>query len=304
MYDIIIIGGGPAGLNAALYAGRSGMKTLLFERLFCGGQAATAFEIENYIGFVEPASGPELMMQMEKHARRFGVEVCSKDITRVELEQDIKEVYSGDEKFLTKAVIICTGASARSLDIPGETELRGSGVSYCATCDGAFFRNKAVAVVGGGDTAVGDALFLSTFCSDVYIIHRRDSFRAAKIASDKVINNEKVHILWDSVATEIIGDGAVSGITVRNIKTDKMSVIDVSAVFVAVGTVANGELFADKLNTDGGYIVTDESMQTSIKGVYAAGDIRSKLLRQVITAAADGAIAAYAATNYILTLFE
>ena len=301
MYDIIIIGGGPAGLNAALYAGRSGMKTLLFERLFCGGQASTAYEIENYIGFDEPISGPELMMKMEKHAKRFGVEICNKSITHIDAVQNVKEVYSGEERYQSKAIIICTGASPRQLNIPGEAQFRGSGVSYCATCDGAFFRNKPVAVVGGGDTAVGDALFLSTFCSDVYLIHRRDSFRAAKIAADKVMDNEKIHILWDSVVTEINGENSVSGIAVNNIKTGDVSALDVKAVFVAVGTVANDDVSLPSLNTDNGYIITDENMQTNIKGVYAAGDIRSKHLRQVITAAADGAIAAYAATNYILT---
>lgn len=301
MYDIAIIGGGPAGLNAALYAGRGGMKTLLIEKLFCGGQVITAYEVDNYIGFPKPTSGAELISNMEAHARRFGVKIVSDNVTGLSIEGTTKEIVCENQTFHCKAIIICTGASPRTLGLQHEEELRGRGVSYCATCDGAFFRNKRVAVVGGGDTAVEDALFLSRFCSHVYLIHRRDSFRAAKTIVDKIVNNEKIQLVLDSVVTSIYGEQNVSSINIKNTKTDEISLLDVNALFVAVGTVPANQLFLDILPIDeSGYIITDDNMNTSIPGVYAAGDIRHKSFRQIITAAADGAIAANSAINYIL----
>ena len=303
MYDVIIIGGGPAGLNASLYCARGGCKTLLIEKLFCGGQAATTYEVENYIGFIEPISGPELVTKMEAHAKHFGVEIVNKEVTSLNLTGETKSVVCGSEALECKAVILCTGATPRTLGIPREEELRGFGVSYCATCDGAFYRNKSVAVIGGGDTAVEDALYLSRFCSRVYLVHRRDSLRAAKILSDKLLENEKVIPVWDSVVTSINGDSVVSGIGVKNVKTGTDTTLEINGMFVAVGTTAENHLFKDTLTLDdSGYIITDENMSVDIPGVYVAGDIRHKSLRQIITAAADGAIAANSAINYILTI--
>ena len=303
MYDTIIIGGGPAGLNAALYALRGGMKTLLIEKLFCGGQAATTYEVENYIGFPEPVSGPELVMSMEKHVKRFGANIINDDVISLELEGNVKKVVCSKEEYCAKTIIICTGATPRTLGLSNEDALRGSGVSYCATCDGAFYRQKTVAVVGGGDTALEDALFLANFTKQVYLIHRRDSFRGAKILADKVLSNEKIVPIYDSVIESINTDpdGIVESLSVKNVKTDKLTSIDVNGLFVAIGTKAENALFKDKLTCDeGGYIITDEAMKTSTDGVFAAGDIRKKPLRQIITAAADGAVAANSAIEYVL----
>ncbi|MBE7026059.1 MAG: thioredoxin-disulfide reductase [Ruminococcaceae bacterium] len=303
MYDTIIIGGGPAGLNAALYALRGGMKTLLIEKLFCGGQAATTYEVENYIGFPEPISGPELVMNMEEHVKRFGAQIVDDEVISLELEGDIKTVVCSKEKYSAKTVILCTGATPRTLGLENEDSLRGNGVSYCATCDGAFYRQKIVAVVGGGDTALEDALFLANFTNQVYLIHRRDSFRGAKILADKVLSNEKIVPVYDSIIESINTDdgGVVKSLSLKNIKTDETTTINVNGLFVAIGTKAENGLFKDKIKCDeSGYIITDETMKTSIDGVFAAGDIRKKPLRQIITAAADGAVAATSAIDYVL----
>lgn len=303
-YDVIIIGGGPAGLGAALYCLRGGMKTLLIEKLFCGGQAATTYEVENYLGFAEPISGPELVMNMEKHVKRFGAEIINQDVQELNLDGAEKKIVCANDTYMAKAVILCTGATPRTLGLPNEDALRGSGVSYCATCDGAFYRGKSVAVVGGGDTALEDALFLANFCKEVYLIHRRDAYRAAKILVDKVEQSEKIKRISDSVVTSINtnAEQIVERVTLENVKTKESSTLPVSGLFVAVGTIAENKLFKDKVACDeNGYILTDESMRTSVEGVFAAGDIRKKPLRQIITAASDGAIAANAAIDYIMT---
>lgn len=303
MYDVAIIGGGPAGLGAALYCLRGGMKTILIEKLFCGGQAATTYEVENYLGFVDPISGPELVMNMEQQIKRFGAEIVNKDVQKLELEGAEKKIICADETYSAKAVILCTGATPRTLGLSNEEALRGSGISYCATCDGAFYRGKSVAVVGGGDTALEDALFLANFCKEVYLIHRRDSYRAAKILVDKLDGSDKIKRIYDSVVASVNtdSDGGVESITVKNVKTDETADLSVNGLFVAVGTIAENKLFLDQLDCDeGGYIITDESMRTSLDGVFAAGDIRQKPLRQIITAASDGAVAANAAIDYIL----
>ena len=303
MYDTIIIGGGPAGLSAALYCLRGGLNTLLIEKLFCGGQAATTYEVENYIGFPEPISGPELVMSMEKHVKRFGANIINDDVVSLELDGEIKKVICSKEQYRAKTVIICTGASPRTLGLPNEDALRGSGVSYCATCDGAFYRQKSVAVVGGGDTALEDALFLANFCKKVYLVHRRDTFRGAKILADKVLSNEKIIPVYNSVAENINTneDGVVDSLSIKNVKTGDTQTLDINGVFVAIGTVAANLLFKDIIKCDdGGYIIADETMKTNIDGVFAAGDIRKKPLRQIITAAADGAVAANSAIEYVL----
>ena len=303
MYDVAIIGGGPAGLGAALYCLRGGMKTILIEKLFCGGQAATTYEVENYLGFVDPISGPELVMNMEQQIKRFGAEIVNKDVQKLELEGAEKKIICADETYSAKAVILFTGATPRTIGLSNEEALRGSGISYCATCDGAFYRGKSVAVVGGGDTALEDALFLANFCKEVYLIHRRDSYRAAKILVDKLDGSDKIKRVYDSVVASVNTDtdGGVESITVKNVKTDETADLSVNGLFVAVGTIAENKLFLDQLDCDeGGYIITDESMRTSLDGVFAAGDIRQKPLRQIITAASDGAVAANAAIDYIL----
>lgn len=303
MYDTAIIGGGPAGLGAALYCLRGGMKTILIEKLFCGGQAATTYEVENYLGFEEPVSGPELVMKMERQVRRFGAEIVNRDVQALELSGAEKKIICSGETYSAKTVIICTGARARTLGLPNEEALRGNGISYCATCDGAFYRGKSAAVVGGGDTAIEDALFLSNLCSEVYLIHRRDTYRAAKVLADKLNGTDKIKQIKNSVVTAVNtnGDGFVESIVIENVKNNSTDNLSVNGLFVAVGTVAQNELFKGVLKCDeAGYIITDEHMKTNIDGVFAAGDIRKKPLRQIITAVSDGAVAANSAIDYIL----
>lgn len=302
-YDVIIVGGGPAGFSAALYAARANLKTLLIERFFSGGQMATAETMENYPGFEEPVNGLDLAMQMEAQAKRFGAEVVFDEVTDFKLDNDIKTVITSYNTYQCKALILSMGASPRELGVIGESSFRGRGVSYCATCDGALFKDMAVAVIGGGDTAVEDANYLSRMCKKVFLVHRRDELRAVKILQDKVLNNPKVEILWDSVVDGIFGNDTVEKIIIKNVKTEKLSTLNVDGVFVAVGSTPNNELIKDKLAmSDYGYILTDEYMKTNISGVFACGDIREKPLRQVVTAASDGAIAAVFAEKHIESL--
>lgn len=300
MYDVIIIGGGPAGFTAALYASRAKLETLLIEKAFSGGQMATTFEMENYPGFEEPISGTDLAMRMENQAKRFGTRVIYDTVTELMLDTVIKTVRTEKSIYQGKAVILCMGASPRELGLPNERKLRGMGVSYCATCDGAFYRNATVAVIGGGDTAAEDAIFLTRFCERIYVIHRRDTLRATRVIQDALFSNKKVEFIWNSTVEEIIGDTEVKGLSVKNLKSGEIKEVGVDGIFVAIGNVPNTKLVEGKLELNGaGYIVTDESMQTNMFGVFAAGDIREKPLRQVITAASDGAIAAYMAERYI-----
>lgn len=300
MYDVIIIGGGPAGFTAALYASRAKLETLLIEKAFSGGQMATTFEMENYPGFEEPISGTDLAMRMENQAKRFGTKVIYDTVTELMLDTVTKTVRTEKGIYQAKAVILCMGASPRELGLPNERKLRGMGVSYCATCDGAFYRNATVAVIGGGDTAAEDAIFLTRFCEKIYVIHRRDTLRATRVIQDALFSNKKVEFIWNSTVEEIIGDTEVKGLSVKNLKSGEIKEVGVDGIFVAIGNVPNTKLVEGKLELNGaGYIVTDESMQTNMFGVFAAGDIREKPLRQVITAASDGAIAAYMAERYI-----
>jgi thioredoxin reductase (NADPH) len=300
MYDLIIVGGGAAGLTAGLYAGRGGLKCLIIEKVFVGGQASTTFEIDNYPGFDEGISGPELMIKMEKHAKRFGVEIINEDVIDIDIEGIIKTVKTAKDAYRTRALILTMGARPKQLGLENERKLRGAGISYCATCDGAFYRDKEVAVVGGGDTAVEDALFLSRFCKKVYLIHRRESLRAVKTLQDAAFNNDKIEFIWNSVVEKINGQDVLNSIIINNVKTKEKTELDISGMFIAVGNEPNTSLVKGKVElNDKEYIVTDDSLQTNIFGVYAAGDIREKGLRQVITAAADGAIAAYSVERYI-----
>ncbi|MBI3353453.1 MAG: thioredoxin-disulfide reductase [Nitrospirae bacterium] len=301
-YDIIIIGGGPAGLTAGLYASRARLKTLLIEKGLVGGQVVTTERIENYPGFEEGIAGSELIKRMDAQARRFGLEIISGNAAKVEDSGDSKVVaLEGGEKFFCKAIIVAAGAEPAKLEVEGEDKYRGRGVSYCATCDGAFFKNLKIAVIGGGDSALEEALFLTRFASEVYIIHRRNEFRAVKVIQERVFANPKIKVIWDSVIEKIEGeDFAVKKIAVKNVKTGEKKELDIDGVFIYVGTRPNTDFLPvnTKLN-DKGYILTDDSMATSIKGIFAAGDIRAKLLKQVSTAVGDGATAAFAAERYI-----
>lgn len=300
MYDVIIIGGGPAGFTAALYSARAKLNTLLIEKKFSGGQMATTGMMENYPGFEEPISGPELANRMENQAKRFGVKVVNEDVIDLALNTVVKTIKTKSNLYQAKAVILCMGAYPKELGLPGEGKYKNAGVSYCATCDGAFFQDRCVAVIGGGDTAAEDALYLSRFCSKVYVIHRRDSMRATKILQDALFNCKNVEFIWDAEVDDIYGKFDLEGLKVRNLKTGEIDDLKVDGIFIAVGNVPNTELVKGKIELNKtGYIVTDENMQTNMFGVFAAGDIREKPLRQVITAAADGATAAYIAEHYI-----
>lgn len=300
MYDVIIIGGGPAGFSSALYASRGKLNTLLIEREFFGGQMATTNEMENYPGFEDPISGPDLARRMENQAKRFGTKVVNEDVIEVVLNQIIKTVKTREGIYQSKTLILCMGAYPRELGVPKEKELRGSGVSFCATCDGAFFKGMEVAVVGGGNTAAEDALFLTRFCNRVLLIHRTDNMKATKVIQDAVFSNKRIEFIGNSTVKEIIGDSKVTGIRIKNVKTDEEKQVAINGVFVAIGNTPNTGLVKNKIETnEAGYIITDDNMQTNIFGVYAAGDIREKPLRQVITAASDGAVAAYMAEMYI-----
>lgn len=297
MYDLIILGAGPAGLTAGIYAARGGLNAVIVESKAVGGQAALTAEIENYPGFAS-ISGYELVSLMQAQCEALGVSFVFDAPVTLALEGGVKRVetaYSGTLE--ARAVILATGALPRTLGIERESELMGGGVSYCATCDGAFFRGKPVAVVGGGNTAVEDALYLEKFASEVYLIHRRDALRADAILADRV-KNSGVHIVWDSVVTALEGDKKLQSVTLKNVKSGDTSSLAVNGLFVAVGQKPATEGLTG-VELDGGYIVTDSEMRTSLPGVFAAGDVRKKTLRQVVTAAADGAVAAESAIKFL-----
>jgi len=300
MYDVIIIGGGPAGYAAALYSSRAKFDTLVIEKMFTGGQMATTDVMENYPGFEEPIGGSDLALRMEKQARKFGTMVLNDEVIELDLDSKIKVVKTRKNTYECKALILCMGAYPKMLGLAKEEKFRGAGVSYCAVCDGAFYKNKTVAIVGGGDTAAEDALYLARFCPKIYVIHRRDKMKATNILQDELCCNKKIEFLWNSVVEEIMGEFGVEGLKIRSLDTQETTELAVDGLFVAIGLNPNVSLVNGKVqqNRDG-YIITDERMQTSIPGVFAAGDIRHKFLRQVITAAADGATASYSAELYI-----
>lgn len=299
IYDTIIIGGGPAGLSAGLYAARSRMKTLIIERAKYGGQATTTDELENYPGSIEDCTGTKLSERMRKQAEEFGTEFAKDEIIEVELGGDIKVVKGKKETYETKTIIIATGATPRLSGFKNELEFRGKGVSYCATCDADFFTDLDIAVIGGGDSAITEAIYLTKFAESVTVVHRRDELRAAKSLQEKAFANPKIKFIWDSVPEEAFGDEILEGLVLKNKKTGETSELKVDGCFVFVGYDPISQLFDGKIEMEKGYVVTDDDMKTSASGVFAAGDIRKKLLRQVITAAADGAIAATAAEHYI-----
>ena len=302
MYDVIIIGGGPAGLTAGLYTSRARLSTLLIEKGLVGGQVMTTEWVENYPGFEEGISGAELSQKMEKQATRFGLEITQGSVITITIDNGIRKVVLEDNKqYEAKVIIIATGSNPRPLKISGEDEFRGRGVSYCATCDGAFFRDVKLAVIGGGDSAVEEGLFLTKFAEVVYIIHRRDQLRAAKVVQERALANEKIKFIWDSVPESIEGDtSGVQSINIKNLKTGEQSKLDVKGIFIYIGYNPN-TLFLQKLVklNESNYIIADVNMSTSVPGIYAVGDVREKPLKQIATAVGDGAIAAVAAEKYI-----
>jgi thioredoxin reductase (NADPH) len=301
MHDVLIVGGGPAGLSAGLYTARGKLRSLLIEQGLMGGLVTTTEWIENYPGFDDGIMGAELAQKMENQATKFGLEIVQGAVTRVSINGKIKEVVLDDgQKYEAKSIILTTGAHPRFLKVAGEDEFRGKGVSYCATCDGAFFKGENIAVAGGGDSAVQEAIFLTKFAETVFVIHRRDKLRAEKILQERAFANPRIKFVWDSVVEKIAGDNGVSAVHVKNVKTDEKSIIDVQGIFIYIGYNPNTEFLAGLANLDeDNYIITDENMATSAPGVFAAGDVRSKPLKQIATAVGDGATAAIAAEKYI-----
>jgi thioredoxin reductase (NADPH) len=300
--NVIIIGSGPAGYTAAVYAARAMLRPLLIEGVQSGGALMTTTEVENFSGFPDAIMGPDLMDNMRKQAERFGAELLTDDATAVDLTSDIKTVWVSETAYRAKTVVLATGSAWRRLGVPGEEELLGHGVSSCATCDGFFFRNQHVVVVGGGDSAMEEALFLTRFAETVTIIHRRDEFRASRIMAERALTNPKIKVEWNTVVTEIIGDdGRVAGVRLRDVNTGADRVLDVSGVFVAIGHDPRSELFRDQIEVDeNGYVVVElPTTRTTIDGVFAAGDLVDHDYRQAITAAGTGCAAALDAERYI-----
>ncbi len=298
---VLIIGSGPAGLTAAIYAARADLEPLMIEGVERGGQLMITTDVENYPGFADGIMGPDLMEQMRKQAERFGTRIISSDVTDVDFSKRPFTVSVGPDTYTTDSVIISTGASARWLGIEGEGRLRGFGVSACATCDGFFFKEKELIVVGGGDTAMEEALFLTKFASKVTVVHRRDEFRASPIMIDRVLDHPKIDVLWDSVVDEIVGDTLVTGAKIRNVKTDEITDFAADGVFVAIGHSPNTKFFNGSVDLDEvGYILTEPGTTvTSVEGVFAAGDVTDKIYRQAVTAAGMGCQAALDAQRWL-----
>lgn len=299
--DVVIIGSGPAGYTAALYAARANLAPLVLKGLDAGGQLMLTTEVENYPGFADGIMGPELMDQMEKQAARFGAEILPVHVTEVDLSSRPFLVKAGDQEWRAETLIVATGATARWLGVPGEERLRGRGVSACATCDGFFFRDRELVVVGGGDTAMEEATFLTKFASKVTLVHRRDEFRASKVMQERTLANPKIEIVWDSVIEEILGDSAVTGVRLRNVKTDETTEMATDGVFMAIGHDPTTALFRDVLETDDeGYLrVQEPRTYTNVPGVFAAGDVTDRVYRQAVTAAGQGCKAAIDAERFL-----
>jgi thioredoxin reductase (NADPH) len=299
--DVAILGSGPAGYTAALYAARANLKPLVLKGLEAGGQLMLTTDVENYPGFADGIMGPELMDAMEKQAARFEAEIIAQSATRVDLFERPFGVWAGDHEWRAKTVIVATGASAKWLDVPGEERLRGRGVSACATCDGFFFRDRELLVVGGGDTAMEESTFLTKFASKVTIVHRRDEFRASKIMQERALANPKIDVIWDTVVDEIVGNGAVTGAKLRNVKSDAVTDFPTDGVFMAIGHTPNTSLFEGQLElNDAGYLVVREpTTATSVPGVFAAGDVTDWIYRQAVTAAGQGCKAAMDAERFL-----
>jgi thioredoxin reductase (NADPH) len=297
---VVIIGSGPAGLTAAIYSARADLKPLMIEGMERGGQLMLTTDVENYPGFPDGIMGPELMESLHKQAERFGTRIMSSDVTRVDFSQRPFRIWVEEDLYETETVIISTGASARWLGLDSEARLRGHGVSACATCDGFFFRGKEIAVIGGGDSAAEEALFLTKFASKVYVVHRRDELRASKIMANRLLNHEKVELVWDSVVEEVLGGDVMTGLRLRNVKTAAISELPVEGMFLAIGHTPNTEVFAGQIDLDEkGYILTDANTMTSVPGIFAAGDVADHVYRQAITAAGMGCQAAIDAERWL-----
>ena len=305
IYDVIVLGAGPGGMTAALYASRSNLDTMLLERGLPGGQLNNTADIENYSGF-KKITGPDLAVNMFEGAQGFGADYKYGNVTEISDKGAYKEVITDDEIYKTRSVVIATGAEHRKLNVTGEDSYNGAGVSYCAVCDGAFFKGKKVIVVGGGDSAVEEGTYLTQFASSVTIIHRRDELRAQKILQERAFKNEKMHFIWDSVVEEITGNGSMlTGVQIRNVKTDEVSEVDADGVFIYVGLLPNSDSFRNLGITDEeGWIETNEVMSTKIPGIYAIGDVRKTPLRQIATAVGDGSLAGNDAFNFVEQLKE
>jgi thioredoxin reductase (NADPH) len=303
-YDLVIIGGGPAGLTAGLYAARARLNTLLIDKLALGGQILVTDWIENYPGFPEGLSGYELAQKLTEQARRFELQIETREVIAVELSEQIKKIKFSDRTITAHTVIIATGASPKKLGVPGENTFYGKGVSFCATCDAPFFRDRVVAAIGGGDTAVQESIFLTKFVKKVYLIHRRDQLRAAAILQERALANEKIEFVWDSVLTSIDGGLTnVEKVTIQNIKTGAVKQIPVDGCFIWVGILPNTQFLGDMVELDEfGFVRANHHMETSVPGVFAAGDVRNTPLRQIVTAVGDAAIAAFSAEHYITNL--
>ena len=299
-FDVIILGGGQGGYTAALYCARAGLSTMVLEKMWPGVQMATTSRVDNYPGFEEGVDGIELSGKMQQSAERFGVVTQIGEVLSIDLESQPKVIRTGKGDLEAKAVILATGAAPRTLGIPGEDELRGRGMAYCATCDGMFYRNRTVVVVGGGNSAVADALFLAKICKKVYIVHRRDTLRASKTYMKTLEKTENIEFVWDSRVVEVLHDDLVTGVKVENVKTGDVTELSCEGVFVAVGRTPNTDMFKGVLDLDGqGYLIADKTTRTNIPGVFAVGDVRTKPLRQIVTATADGAVASKYAEEYL-----
>ena len=306
IYDVIIIGGGPAGLTAGLYTSRAMLKTLLIERMLMGGQVMTTTKVENYPGFPGGIDGPDLMMKFQEHCQEFGLETTTGEVEGLVDNGEFKTLMVDGKKVQARSVIITTGAEPSKLGVDGEDSFVGRGVSYCATCDGAFFRNVEVAIIGGGDTAAEEALFLTRFASKVYLIHRRDQLRATKILQDRIKSNDKIEILWNTVIEKVNGDNTgMTSALLKNFKSGETSDLPLAGMFVAIGVTPKAHFLTEVLDlNDDGYILTDAECRTSMPGVFAAGDVRKKILKQIATAVGDGAIAAIMAEKYLEGFIE
>jgi thioredoxin reductase (NADPH) len=303
MENLIILGSGPAGWTAAIYAGRAQLEPLLITGIAVGGQMALTSEVENYPGFPQGISGQDLNQLMQQQAERFGTRVQMDEVTAVELSTHPFKVTAYGDEYEAQALIIATGTSSRKLEVPGEAEFTGRGVSYCATCDGFFYQDRQVVVVGGGDSALEEAIFLTKFATQVYVVHRRNRLRAEKVFQERAFRNEKIEFLWDSVVTEIMGDGKVTGVRLKNVKTEEKSALEADGIFIYVGVIPNTGFLEGELELDErGYIVTDRQGHTSVPGVFAAGDVQERVLKQISTAVGSGAMAAMEAEKFIAEL--
>lgn len=300
VYDMIIVGGGPGGYTSALYAARAGFNVLVLEKFSAGGQMALTHQIDNYPGFEDGIDGFSLADKMKKQAERFGARSENAEVIKVNLTVNPKEIETAKGTFLSKTVVLASGANPRELGVDKETELIGRGVAYCASCDGMFYRGKTVVVVGGGNTAAADAILLSRIAKKVIIVHRRDTLKATRIYHEPLMNAENVEFKWDSTVTELLYEDKITGVEIKNVKTGEESIIDCDGVFVSVGRKPATDFLGSQLDLDeNGYIIADETTKTSIPGVYAVGDIRTKQLRQVVTAVSDGAMAVHSAEEYL-----